>query len=70
MLIPYDGCRTTDKFAEYSEARAEIALPTASLLPIDARENSRNSTQICSRFGHHASLSTLQRFDNDGDALW
>ena len=70
MLIPYDGCGASDKFAEYHTARGEIALEKDTLLPITAHVRSRNSTQACSRFGLHPGMATVQRMYNDGDALW
>jgi len=70
MLIPYDGCGPSDKFSEYHTARGEIALEKSTLLPITAQALSRNSTQVCSRFGLHPGMTTVHRMYNAGDALW
>lgn len=70
MLIPYDGCGPSDKFAEYHTARGEIALEKRTLLPITAQVRSRNSTQVCSRFGLHPGMTTVRRMYDAGDALW
>lgn len=73
MLVPCDGC-DSDRFGEYATARAEIALPKSSLLPVDTSsatsgKNARN-TQPCRRYGLHPRTKALHRLYNDGDALW
>ena len=73
MLIPYDGC-DTDRFGEYAAARAEIALPKSSLLPVTTSrtvsERNRKNSQPCRRYGMHSKTKALHRLYNDGDALW
>lgn len=59
-----------DLYAEYSAARAQIAISKLSLLPVTANIISRNSTQACTRYGLHPNTPALQRLYNDGDALF
>ena len=70
MLVPYDGCTGTDMYAQYATERGEIAIPKGSLLPVIAASISRNSSQVCTRFGLHPDTPALQRLYNDGDALF
>jgi cullin-associated NEDD8-dissociated protein 1 len=70
MLVPLDGCKDRDLYAQYREVRADIALQKEFLLPITASKKTAKSGQVCDRFGLHPSFKNLQRLYNDGDALF
>jgi cullin-associated NEDD8-dissociated protein 1 len=70
MLVPLDGCKGRDMYAQYKTVRADIALQKDFLLPITASKKTPKSGQVCDRFGLHPSFKSLQRLYNDGDALF
>jgi uncharacterized protein (DUF1501 family) len=70
MLVPLDGCKDRDMYAQYAEVRTDMALQKEFLLPITASMKTAKSGQVCDRFGLHPSFENLHRLYNDGDALF
>jgi cullin-associated NEDD8-dissociated protein 1 len=70
MLVPLDGCKDRDMYAQYKKVRTDMALEKEFLLPITASKKTAKSGQVCDRFGLHPRFKNLQRLYNDGDALF
>lgn len=66
LLVPHSNCKGKDMFQEYSNVRADVALPKGQLLPIDVPEKN----QVCNTFGLHPEVGAVQKAYNVGDALF
>jgi len=60
-LVPHSNCNSKDMYNEYKTVRGDIALIKSTLRTIQATD------QVCSTFGVHSDLSTVQQLYKDGD---
>jgi cullin-associated NEDD8-dissociated protein 1 len=70
VLVPKDHCAEGDMYEEYRNVRTSLALSKTELLTIDAQTKAASSGQVCTQWGLHPTLPTLQRLFNNGDALF
>jgi uncharacterized protein (DUF1501 family)/uncharacterized protein (DUF1800 family) len=70
VLVPTGGCADGDMYQQYRTVRSGLALSKNVLLRLDAQVKSAGSEQVCTKWGLHPKLPTLQRMFNDGDALF
>jgi uncharacterized protein (DUF1501 family) len=57
-------------YMQYRDIRADLALEKSELLPINTTIKSAGSEQVCTTFGLHPHMSSLQQLFQGGDALF
>jgi len=70
MVVPMSGCPDGDMYSQYRNVRRSVALTPAELLPITSAVKAPSSSQVCTGWGVHWRLPTVQRLFKEGDALF